>query len=121
MKRSSFLKSLLGIAVAPKVLAEVDAAVVKDVPYKGKYAKSLLESTRFIDKEEILTKIIPRVGDVILGRADGEMYRVCSVSNFSGNWIASIRCVDRNIDSRNIDMHDYCTLFVPFELITYPA
>jgi len=65
MKRASFLKSLLGIAVAPKVLAEVDSSVAKDVPYKGKYAKSLLESTRFIDKQELFNSITYRVGDHI--------------------------------------------------------
>ena len=55
MKRSSFLKSLLGIAVAPKVLAEVDLPVNNIVPITQSNASGVLTvNQRYISAIQFL-------------------------------------------------------------------
>lgn len=63
MKRSSFLKTLLGIAVAPKVLAEVV------VPNKISNAGVATSDETSIDVEYITTnKNWARVGDMVMNQ-----------------------------------------------------
>ena len=88
MKRGSFLKSLLGIAVAPKVLTEIDLPIKNIVPIGQSNAtgvavanKGYIGAIQFLDKRELLNDVLYqyRVGDRILCIGEEGFYVVTKI------------------------------------------